>query len=318
MSKPSPIPPFVVALSYFNKLIGPSTLYVYPRGVVQDEVLREVTSVIDKVSTPGFFMQSSNSYTSINDYFELPSPWARGAKELLLLSFIFPSKISSEAELVLQCLAQEIETQIIKTPEIYKGFYIADANRYPEGDRVVIQEMHQQLLSLMTHLHQIANKTLFDTWMLHMSEELLPGSLLNNPILTATCTGHGLEILAAVAYGAKTRHEAAKRAGITRRELTQRLPLLLSMDLLTEGLELVLTHRGRKILEERQNQESPVSSLPRSLISTIKQGVRTLEELHSALQGTMAMTISSKISTQSNYSLNTTIVKQDSPGGKIQ
>ncbi len=153
--------------------------------------------------------------------------------------------------------------------------------------------------------------------MLQSSEDLLPDFLLNNPILTATCTGHGQEILAAVASGAKTRQEAAEHAGMTRRELAQRLPLLLSMDLLTEGLELVLTHRGRKILEERQKHDPSVSSLPSSLISTIKRSGRTLEELHSTLWGTMTMTISSKISIQSFYSLNTIIVRQDRPGGKI-
>ncbi len=285
MSRPLSIPPVAVALSYFNKIIGPCTLCIYPRDAVQDEVLREVTCVIDKVSSPGFFTQSADNYTAINDYFELPSAWARGGKELLLLSFIFPSKVTPDVELVLQRLAQDIENQIMKTPELYKGFYAGDMDRYPAGDRAMIGDMHQHLLALVTNLHQIANKTLFDTWMLQMSEELLPDSLLTNPILTATCTGCGRDILAAVTQGAKTREEAAIRTGMSVGEITQRLPLLLSLDLLTEGSELVLTNRGRKALQECQKRDSPTDqSLPTAFISAIQQGTRTLEELHSALQ----------------------------------
>jgi len=292
MQGPSSIPPVTVALSYFHTKIGPCTLYAHPPGTSPDMVLQEVTGVIDKVTTPGFFTQGSGDYTAINDYFEIPSAWARGAKEEVLLSFIFPGRVTPDVELALQPLARDFERQVTKMPEIYKGFYKDDEGRYPEGDRAAIREMHQQLVSQVTRLHQTANETLLDTWMLKKSEELLPDAILNNPVLTAVCTNYGLAILAAVGRGGKTRLEVGNLSGLEPRMIGLQLPLLIRLDLLTEGTELVLTNRGLKVLqqnsvkdlpEELISQSASFPRIPPSVLSAIQQRARTSEDFQKGL-----------------------------------
>ncbi len=271
MQRPSSLPPMAVALSYFHKIIGPSTIYVHPAGTVTDVIVKEVTNVIDKVTSPGFFTQSSDDYTAIIDFFEVPSAWARGAKELVLVSFIFPGKVTPDVELVLQPLARNFECQVLETAEIYKGFYKADEGKYPESGRAAIQEMHQKLVSHVIHLHVTANEALLETWMLKKSEELLPDSIVNNPVLSAVCNSKGLDILTAVSRGAKTRLEVANLSGLGLTMIGMRLPTLIGLDLLTEGTELVLTNRGLKVLAHYSVKDLP-------------EGARTCEDLQTALQ----------------------------------
>jgi hypothetical protein len=297
MQSPSSIPPLAVSLSYFHTIIGPCTLYVHPSTVIGDKIIEEVACSMDKIITTGFFTQGSGIYTAVSDYFEIPSAWARGSKEVVLLSFILLGKVTPDVEVVLQSLVRNIEDQFKKTPEIYKGLYIDDESRSPEGERARIREMHQLIVSHVTRLHQAAYEAIIESWMMKKSEELLPGSLLNNPILNTACTGYGRDILAAVAQGAKTRREAAMRSGLDELEITLWFSLLLSLDLLTEGTELVLTNRGRRVLQESLKEGRKEVFLHSFLLgkervtiydilSAIQQGARTREELQAALRTT--------------------------------
>ncbi len=243
--------PLTVILSFFNKIIGPSTFHVHPPNSVSDNIIREIANSMDKISTPGFFSQSWGNIKTINRYFDLPSQWARGGKEEILVSFLLPCKSTPDLEQDLQPIAIEFEKKLIDLPDSYKGFYIYDEKLRSAEDRTTIECINKALVEQIKDLHLLATGVILGKWGELKVQELAEKALLSNPIFEFICnTGNGLKILGAIKQGAKTRQDLVTLYGLEQKQFQWLIPLFVELDILTEGIELVLTTRGHKILQK--------------------------------------------------------------------
>ncbi len=120
-------------LLYFHRKAGPIVFTTYPQKVVTTEKLekdvlteeqaKKLCKELEIATQEGFFTRSYEDISHVSYYFEIASDWARGKKEMLLLSFIFqkpPSKTTTDA---LHLKAIEFVEKMKVHPEIYKGFY---------------------------------------------------------------------------------------------------------------------------------------------------------------------------------------------------
>ena len=86
--------------------------------------------LLDQTVSEGFFTHSFENNSSNNYYFEIHSDWARGNKEMLMVSIIFDQQINSEIEQNVNVLCTEFLEKLLSNEEIYTAFYINDINNF--------------------------------------------------------------------------------------------------------------------------------------------------------------------------------------------
>jgi hypothetical protein len=128
-----------VILSYFRRKIGPIAFYVYPEDVFTEKE-KEIASDIMKTASEGkFFTYQTDYFSSINYYFEIKSSWARGNKEMLLLTIVLNTQINEVIEYKMEKFCQEFEKKVIETENIFKGIYLDEIERLEEKERLEIK-----------------------------------------------------------------------------------------------------------------------------------------------------------------------------------
>jgi len=93
---------------------------------------------MDQQYSEGFFTHSFENLKSMNYYFEIHSDWARGNKEMLMVSIILDQQISAEIEENLSSLCAEFSERLQSNEEIYTAFYIKDLNSFDDNDKEII------------------------------------------------------------------------------------------------------------------------------------------------------------------------------------
>jgi len=115
----------MLLLTYFNPIIGPDILYSVPLDIeelLSEEDAGQIKRLMD-AAHPGFFTHSfSKELNTANYFFMIPSAWARGKQEMVMIT-----KIIEEEEPKLGDYKNEFENfvQTIRKerPAIYKAFY---------------------------------------------------------------------------------------------------------------------------------------------------------------------------------------------------
>ena len=125
----------IVTLSYFHRKIGPLVFYSYPEGILDDNLSVRIANIMDQTFNEGFFTHSFENLNSMNYYFEIHSDWARGNKEMLMISIIFEQQTFPEMEQNVSTLSKEFSERLQANDEIFTAFYINDLNNFDENDR---------------------------------------------------------------------------------------------------------------------------------------------------------------------------------------
>ncbi len=112
-----------VAISYFHRKIGPIVWYSYPEETLSEEEKGHLADIMDQSYEEGFFMHKFGILTSMNYYFEIPSEWARGNKEMLMISLILDSAPQIGFEKPIQSWSESFANRLKAKNEIYKAFY---------------------------------------------------------------------------------------------------------------------------------------------------------------------------------------------------
>ncbi|MFX1296413.1 MAG: hypothetical protein ACFFD2_16360 [Promethearchaeota archaeon] len=120
-------------LLYFHRKAGPIVFTTYPREVdTKEKEKKEIFSKdqakklckeLEIATYEGFFTRTYPDMSHVSYYFEIPSEWARGKKEMLLLSYIFRKTPAIDITFALNLKAMEFVEKMKVHPEIYKGFY---------------------------------------------------------------------------------------------------------------------------------------------------------------------------------------------------
>ena len=94
-----------------------------------------IANIMDQTLYEGFFTHSFEDMYSMNYYFEIPSEWARGNKEMLMVSIIFDKQTPPEIEQNVLTLCNEFSERLQSNEMIYTAFYINDLNNFEEEDQ---------------------------------------------------------------------------------------------------------------------------------------------------------------------------------------
>ncbi|MFW9971446.1 MAG: hypothetical protein ACFFDF_14725 [Candidatus Odinarchaeota archaeon] len=130
----------IVALSYFHRKIGPLVFYSYPKDMLERDLSLKIANIMDQQFSEGFFTHSFENLKSLNYYFEIHSDWARGNKEMLMVSTIIDQQIPTEDEEKISILCTEFSEQLQSNEEIYTAFYINDINNFDKEDQENIKK----------------------------------------------------------------------------------------------------------------------------------------------------------------------------------
>lgn len=171
----------IVALSYFHRKIGPLVFYSYPENMLDEQLSARIANIMDQTVSEGFFTHSFEQNSSNNYYFEIHSDWARGNKEMLMVSIIFDQQINSEIEQNVSVLCTEFLEKLLSNEEIYTAFYINDINNFDEPDKDLIYKNNSIIKLWVKELYWAA---LEDTR--EKSEEEKIAALLNKKFIFLT------------------------------------------------------------------------------------------------------------------------------------
>ncbi len=141
-----------IALSFFHRKIGPIVVYNYPDTFDEVSKLR-IADIMDQAYEEGFFTHSFGDLTSMNYYFEIFSSWARGNKEMVMVSIVLNSEVTSDLEHILLSWTIDFATKLKNNKEIFKGFYLNDEENFAEDERVKIREANKQLTLWVKELY---------------------------------------------------------------------------------------------------------------------------------------------------------------------
>jgi len=146
-----------LVLSYFHKILGPRVFLAYPDASIEEEIINKLIKIFDVEIGETFFeiILINKKKRIINLYFELDSPWARGNKEMIMLSLIM--KLKYDSRLIYSFLV-DASHNMINTPQVYKAFYKNDDFHDNDIEIDLAHESIKQLLyeclsNLIDRLH---------------------------------------------------------------------------------------------------------------------------------------------------------------------
>ena len=87
-----------------------------------------------------FFTHSFENLKILNYYFQIPSEWARGKREMVMVSIIINQQISPEIEESMLLLCKKFSEQMQSNEDIYTGFYTYELNKHDKVDKERIIE----------------------------------------------------------------------------------------------------------------------------------------------------------------------------------
>jgi hypothetical protein len=87
------------------------------------------------------FIHSFENFKIVNYYFQILSEWARGKREMVMISIIINQQISPEIEESMSALCKRFSEKIQMEEDIFTGFYINDLRQHEEDkDRILKNE----------------------------------------------------------------------------------------------------------------------------------------------------------------------------------
>ncbi|MFW9999280.1 MAG: hypothetical protein ACFE9Q_12870 [Candidatus Hodarchaeota archaeon] len=110
-----------LALLYFNTIIGPEIYFSHP-GSILEKLGKKMLGFFDLDMSDRFFEVSliEEDIKFTNLYFEITSCWARGNKEMLMLSVITDKNYKSE---LFYDTLKDYSIKIMSIVNLYKAFY---------------------------------------------------------------------------------------------------------------------------------------------------------------------------------------------------
>ncbi len=134
-------------LNYFNTIQGPQIFHTHPEDA-DENIVQSVANLlnISELIKQKFFVYEGADFKTISFYFEIPSQWARGKKEMLLLSVILPPDYNIENKDPIHKLMETIEAEVNQVPNGYMGFYEYDwakMNEHEEEIEVIAMDIRK-------------------------------------------------------------------------------------------------------------------------------------------------------------------------------
>jgi hypothetical protein len=134
-----------IALTFFKRKSGPNLFYAYPEDALNNIEKESLIDVMTQSFTERFFHYQSSTVSSFNYYFELHSEWARGNKEMLMISVLLDQKITKAIEEIIKSLCNDFESQLKSNPYVFKALYIDEMDSVSEEEHAKITDSYNEL-----------------------------------------------------------------------------------------------------------------------------------------------------------------------------
>ncbi len=144
----------IVSLTFFKRRSGPLIYYYYPENSLK---VTEKVSIVDTMisaSNEKYFIHQSSNLSSLNYYFEIHSEWARGKKEMLMISVILNTKITKSIEDITLSICIDFETDLTSIKDIYKALYDKDLGSFSDEEQSDIEKISRILRTKIKELHK--------------------------------------------------------------------------------------------------------------------------------------------------------------------
>ena len=147
-----------IVLSYFHTKIGPIPFHLFPSDNINDEQKSRICNDLELTSgKQGFFTRTYKDMGHFSYYFEIPSEWARGKKEMCMVSYVFKKNPSNEIINYLSLRSIKFIEKMQLHPQIYKGFYYKSGlllvERLSDEEKLKIKEMNSLLRKWIKSLY---------------------------------------------------------------------------------------------------------------------------------------------------------------------
>lgn len=141
-----------IIISYFDMIEGSQTFLSYPKNLIlNNSQMRQINKLLDITFEKSFFCHQFDFSNSANYYTEVPSKWARGGNESILVSVLLDSTENPENW---QDPLKEFINQLGNIPNIYKSFSYQTSRPDPD-----IQIKYQELLILTKNFYESTPET---------------------------------------------------------------------------------------------------------------------------------------------------------------
>ena len=117
-----------------------------------EEILDRLYDVMTQQKGEEFFIHSFEEFKFLNYYFQTPSDWARGSREMVMVSIIIYHQITPEIEASITSLFRKFAEMMQSNEDIYTGFYINDIKNY-ESDKERIKKNEQLIKDEIRELY---------------------------------------------------------------------------------------------------------------------------------------------------------------------
>lgn len=173
----------VVVLSYFDRKVGPVCFIEIPDEKIGGDIRVTLNQIFDQTSTESFFSHSiQGTYnSSLNYYFEIKSDWARGSKEMLMVSVVFKSKLNSEKEHEVLSWIIDFAQKLKSLPNGYKAFYYSSKSAYTSKE---VSDINQKYITVQKWLKDLYWSTKEEVR--EKTEEEIIANLMTNTALLKT------------------------------------------------------------------------------------------------------------------------------------
>lgn len=135
-----------LVLTYFHQIKGPSVLMSYPNEKLEEDIINRLLKFFDLEIDETFFeiVLITKKKKIINFNFEIPSNWARGNKEFVMLSLIMKKEYESES---MYAFIVDSSYKILKTKNVFKALYKDDDFR--NGNDIEIDITYEQIRKIL-------------------------------------------------------------------------------------------------------------------------------------------------------------------------
>ncbi|MHA1982831.1 MAG: ADP-ribosylation factor-like protein [Candidatus Hodarchaeales archaeon] len=150
--------PKSIIISYFDSIKGPInylSVSSEENELIANDILKGIAKFLDMFQADQFFSRTIEEYNSENLFIELPSEWARGKKELILLTFL-----SSKGDQVLETIEQALRglaREFLEYKETFRAFYNADLDRKDQKTQESLNEIKTACKEFLRNLPDISS-----------------------------------------------------------------------------------------------------------------------------------------------------------------
>ncbi|MBY9014255.1 MAG: hypothetical protein KGD68_01045 [Candidatus Lokiarchaeota archaeon] len=113
--------------------------------IEKTSVANSMESLYKSAYTERYFIHQSSNLSSLNYYFEIHSDWARGNKEMLMISVILNTRITKSIEDIILSICIDFETELTVIKDIYKALYDKDLDMFSDEEQSDIEKISRNL-----------------------------------------------------------------------------------------------------------------------------------------------------------------------------